>query len=386
MLEEPDVDRSARVDLPNRATTHRKLRAVSSSDHRVIVGQTGQNVLGLAIGAVATFAAQVLMTRTLGDEAFGVVTLTTQAAFIAAAATRFGMDVANVRLVAILAGRGEVVARARTGPALGRDRAWPSRCRSRWWPSSRRGGSRSGSPRSPTSPSRRSVRPRSTVPFAALAFIVHGRDPRAEDHAVHALLAVDRAADRVDRARRSPSGRASKTAGDDDARVRASWALALAIAFAGWEREQRRFPAHELRGRRDPGGAHGCAHALRRPPRAGDAVLAADLLDRPVRAVDPLERPGVGRRLAGGCLRRGAASRAGVVPVPHVGVAHVQPVRRRPAPSRRTRPAGRAVQERDPVDARGDDPRAARARDPAGGDAADLRRRVQRAAPMRSGS
>jgi stage V sporulation protein B len=82
---------------------------VSSSDHRVIVGQTGQNVLGLAIGGVATFAAQVLITNALGDEAFGVVTLTTQAAFIAAAATRFGMDVADVRLVAILAGRGEVV-------------------------------------------------------------------------------------------------------------------------------------------------------------------------------------------------------------------------------------------------------------------------------------
>ena len=46
---------------------------MSSSDHRVIVGQTGQNVLGLAIGAVATFAAQVLITNALGDEAFGVV-------------------------------------------------------------------------------------------------------------------------------------------------------------------------------------------------------------------------------------------------------------------------------------------------------------------------
>ncbi|HEX4941783.1 MAG TPA: MATE family efflux transporter, partial [Actinomycetota bacterium] len=85
---------------------------MSGSDHRVIVGQTGQNVLGLGIGAVATFVAQVLITNALGDQAFGVVTLTTQAAFIAAAATRFGMDVANVRLVAILDGRGEV-ARAR---------------------------------------------------------------------------------------------------------------------------------------------------------------------------------------------------------------------------------------------------------------------------------
>jgi O-antigen/teichoic acid export membrane protein len=76
-----------------------------SSDHRTILGNTGQNVLGLGIGAVALFAAQVLMTNTLGDQAFGVVTLTTQFAFIAAAATRFGMDVADVRLVAILVGR-----------------------------------------------------------------------------------------------------------------------------------------------------------------------------------------------------------------------------------------------------------------------------------------
>ena len=79
------------------------------SDHRTIVGQTGQNVLGLGIGAVATFVAQVIMTNRLGDELYGVVTVTTQFAFIAAAATRFGMDVANVRLVAILVGRGEAV-------------------------------------------------------------------------------------------------------------------------------------------------------------------------------------------------------------------------------------------------------------------------------------
>ncbi len=81
--------------------------ATSSSDQRLIVGQTGQNVLGLVIGAAATFAAQVIMSRRLGARSFGIVTATTQFAFIAAAATRFGMDVANVRLVAILIGRGE---------------------------------------------------------------------------------------------------------------------------------------------------------------------------------------------------------------------------------------------------------------------------------------
>ena len=80
---------------------------MSSSDQRLIVGQTGQNVLGLAIGAAATFAAQIVMSNALGEEAYGIVTVTTQFAFVAAAATRFGMDVANVRLVSILLGRGE---------------------------------------------------------------------------------------------------------------------------------------------------------------------------------------------------------------------------------------------------------------------------------------
>ena len=46
----------------------------ATSDQRVILGNTGQNVLGLAIGAVATFAAQVIMTQRLGDRAYGVVT------------------------------------------------------------------------------------------------------------------------------------------------------------------------------------------------------------------------------------------------------------------------------------------------------------------------
>ena len=76
------------------------------AEQRTIVGQTGQNVVGLAIGATATFAAQVLMSNRLGEAAFGVVTVATQFAFVAAAFTRFGMDVANVRLVAILVGRG----------------------------------------------------------------------------------------------------------------------------------------------------------------------------------------------------------------------------------------------------------------------------------------
>src|ERR671934_421032 len=105
-------DTWSRVDEPNATEETEALEASPPTgdhgrDQRIILGNTGQNVLGLAIGALATFAAQVIITRRLGDEGFGVVTLTTQFAFIAAAATRFGMDVANVRLVAILVGRGE---------------------------------------------------------------------------------------------------------------------------------------------------------------------------------------------------------------------------------------------------------------------------------------
>ena len=77
------------------------------ADQRDILGGAGQNVVGLAAGVMAAFATQVIMTRALGAALFGVVTVTTQFAFIASTATRFGMDVANVRLVAILMGRGE---------------------------------------------------------------------------------------------------------------------------------------------------------------------------------------------------------------------------------------------------------------------------------------
>lgn len=76
-------------------------------DERDILSGAGQNVVGLVVGALAAFAAQVLITRSLGAAAFGVVTVAAQAAFVASAATRFGMDVACVRLVAILVGGGQ---------------------------------------------------------------------------------------------------------------------------------------------------------------------------------------------------------------------------------------------------------------------------------------
>ncbi|MGH2680555.1 MAG: MATE family efflux transporter [Actinomycetota bacterium] len=213
---------------------------MSASDQRVIVGQTGQNVLGLAIGAVATFAAQVLITNSLGDQAFGVVTLTTQAAFIAAAATRFGMDVANVRLVAILAGRGEV-ARARglvrrsllIAAAVSVPLAAAAFLASGWL------AERFTAVPALAEPAFRAAAV--TVPFAALAFVAMGatRGLKIMRYTLYAQWVVQ------------PIGwialmllfwLGSKTAGMTTLAFGASWALALAIALVGWERERRRFP------------------------------------------------------------------------------------------------------------------------------------------------
>jgi O-antigen/teichoic acid export membrane protein len=215
---------------------------VSSSDHRVIVGQTGQNVLGLAIGAVATFAAQVLITNALGDEAFGVVTLTTQAAFIAAAATRFGMDVANVRLVAILAGR-YVAALARglvrrsvgIAAAVSVPFSVVAYFASPWL------AERFTAVPELAEPAFRAAAV--TVPFAALAFVYMGatRGLKIMRYTLYSQWIVQ------------PIGwivltlafwAGSKTAGMTTLAFGVSWALALAIALAGWEREQRRLPAH----------------------------------------------------------------------------------------------------------------------------------------------
>src|SRR5919201_580599 len=102
------------ADRPSRGKGGRLRGALDSvlprsefADQRDIMGGAGQNVIGLAAGVLATFVTQIVMTRTLHQALFGVVTVTTQFAFIASTATRFGMDVANVRLVAILQGRRE---------------------------------------------------------------------------------------------------------------------------------------------------------------------------------------------------------------------------------------------------------------------------------------
>src|SRR3990170_206779 len=107
-----DLDTSSRGPEPTREGRLRSaiegvLPRDRFGDHRDILGGASQNVLGLVVGAVAALGAQLLITNTLGAPRYGVVTLAVQLAFVGSTATRFGMDVANVRLVAILVGRGQ---------------------------------------------------------------------------------------------------------------------------------------------------------------------------------------------------------------------------------------------------------------------------------------
>jgi len=105
---ERDADlEEAELEAPAEPTPIEPERAGISADHRNIMGGTAQNVLGVVVFALATAVAQVLMARSLDRGVFGVVTEARLFAYIAASATRFGMDVACVRLVAILIGRGE---------------------------------------------------------------------------------------------------------------------------------------------------------------------------------------------------------------------------------------------------------------------------------------
>jgi O-antigen/teichoic acid export membrane protein len=78
----------------------------SGADYRNIISGTSQNVVGIAVAAVATLTSNLLISRTLGRDAFGVVTVVTQAAFVASFATRAGMDMAVLRDVAVEVGVG----------------------------------------------------------------------------------------------------------------------------------------------------------------------------------------------------------------------------------------------------------------------------------------
>ena len=73
------------------------------AERTLLVG-TAANVAGLLVGVAAAFGVQILLGRTLAPGGFGLVTVAVQVAFVASAGSRFGMDMASVRLVAI--GRG----------------------------------------------------------------------------------------------------------------------------------------------------------------------------------------------------------------------------------------------------------------------------------------
>lgn len=66
----------------------------------MLLSGTGQNVVGLGIAALAMFIVQILISRTLGPRAFGLVTVATQGAFVLSFLTRGGMDMAVLRDVA----------------------------------------------------------------------------------------------------------------------------------------------------------------------------------------------------------------------------------------------------------------------------------------------
>ena len=78
--------------------------SLDQSDRRSILAGTSQNVVGIVVAGLATFAVNILISRTLGAEGLGVVTVVAQAAFVLSFATRAGMDMAVLRDVAIEVG------------------------------------------------------------------------------------------------------------------------------------------------------------------------------------------------------------------------------------------------------------------------------------------
>src|SRR5919108_6435607 len=80
--------------------------AARVSEERTLLAGTAANVLGLVVGIAAAFGLQILLGRTLPPGAFGLVTVAVQVAFVASAGSRFGMDMAAVRFVAIGRGAG----------------------------------------------------------------------------------------------------------------------------------------------------------------------------------------------------------------------------------------------------------------------------------------
>jgi O-antigen/teichoic acid export membrane protein len=76
------------------------------SEERTLLAGTAANVIGLAVGVASALGVQILLGRGLVPGGFGLVTVAVQVAFVAAAGSRFGMDMAAIRLVAIGRGAG----------------------------------------------------------------------------------------------------------------------------------------------------------------------------------------------------------------------------------------------------------------------------------------
>ena len=88
-------------------TTHDRSAPGPGSDYLNILSGTSQNIIGIVIAALATFAAQIVLSRALGREGFGVVTVITQGTFVLSFITRVGMDFAVLRDVAVEVGVGK---------------------------------------------------------------------------------------------------------------------------------------------------------------------------------------------------------------------------------------------------------------------------------------
>ena len=109
------LDTSSSEVPPRVPRRRRNLRAALESafpsarfgDERTILAGAGQSAVGLVVAILATFATQVLITRLQGPAAFAIVTMATQGALLLGYFSRFGMDMAAVRRVAIDLGQGE---------------------------------------------------------------------------------------------------------------------------------------------------------------------------------------------------------------------------------------------------------------------------------------
>jgi len=100
------MDPEEEAQLEAAATPSGVFAGSEGRDFRTLASGTAQNIVGLAVFVVGTFAANILIARSFGGSsagatALGIVTVGTQFAFLAAAGTRFGMDMASVRYVAI---------------------------------------------------------------------------------------------------------------------------------------------------------------------------------------------------------------------------------------------------------------------------------------------